>query len=721
MVFLLSVMIVFAFAGLVLFHGGVLQGIVMLVLAVGMLVWHLVLRKKVKLPAIVAAGIYIVCILGYLACGLFQSNDTSGVFVSDHQQQANTIEKLITAGETDEAREKLEKFTKDFGESDETVLMEAAIRLKSGENGSAVLSFLKRNIQNKGTLGYYLGIAECYHAGTGFDYDYRLLEKETLVEGAQKYPDDFLLNFRAGCLCAEKEKYGSAEYYLVQAFNLSGKDDPFTPYVLATVYGELGDEAYEYAFMTIAVQRGADELEGYGEDPIFDRYRENLALVKADTEKNGASSSSSEAIASYLRDTPVNSYRNTAERSGYYNNGNLPSKPSIPEVKITWKDIEKAWNDFIGVKNRLQTGDTSPEGNIAFGATTGGGVVNRADSVVTSVDNLYRGNDKYYNGETMQAGYRALQAENIVYNVFSPSSKTPGADVAIGYAHDKAIQAADDPETIKKINQFRETHRDIFDKSDRELRKISAHELRRQGYSDKEVNVYIYQGWDEFVKYIETKQDLENYQEKNYRYWKKMAAYARIHGFNPVPAKGITIEKPNIYLYPIEDTEITVTFAESDRVTVSEPEYSDGWTVKAQPDGTLTNLADGNSHGFLYYEAELYGDYYQYSEGFAIPKEGRDAVFREILTQYGLNETEIRDFTEYWTERLDPDKDYVAYPQFNDTVDAVMPIEITPEPDSILRLWFIFKEDVAQEYTAPEITTFEREGYSVVEWGGAVR
>ena len=721
-------MFIYALAGLVLFRGSVLQGIIMLVLAAGILAMQLIFRKK--LPTYVTIAVYAVAILGYLACGLFQGSEEKDMFLTDHRSRVASIEKLTAEGETEQAKEKLDKLIERYGESDETVFLEAGYRLKSGENGSAVLSYLKRNVQNKNLADYFLWIADCYHAGTGYDYDYYLLEKQTLVEGAQKYPDNFLLNFRAGCLCAEKKDYYNAEYYLLQAFILAGDDDAFTPCVLAKVYLELDREEYAYAMMSVADKRGAAKIEQCKNDPIYAWYTDNLELVKNAKKNEGSSSSGSGSLYSIggsagefdtVFDRGQNSLGSQALNSGFYNRGNTPSPSKIPEVKIGFDDFQKALSDIINTKNRLQAGDITPESNVGPGFLPGGGNVNRIDSTLTSLNNLANGGDAKYRGETNQALYRALQAENIVYNTINPSSKTPGVDQTVGYLHDKATQLADDPKTVENINRFYENNRSLFEQSDRDLRRAAALELLKQGYSDKEVEIYVYLGWDAFQKYIENKQYLADKQEKDYRFWKKMAAYARIHGFNPQPAKGIGIEKPNVYFYPEEKTEIRVTFGDDTLLTVSIPEYGDGWNVSAQPDGTLTNLSDGSTHGFLYYEAGLYGDYYQYNEGFAIPKEGREAVFREILTQYGLNDTEISDFTEYWTERLDPDTDYIAYPQLNDTVDAVMPVEITPTPDSILRLWFIFEEDVSQDYETPKITEFEREGYSVVEWGGAVR
>ena len=47
-------------------------------------------------------------------------------------------------------------------------------------------------------------------------------------------------------------------------------------------------------------------------------------------------------------------------------------------------------------------------------------------------------------------------------------------------------------------------------------------------------------------------------------------------------------EKPVIYLYPEEEMEVTVKLDFDGTLTSTYPAYEDGWTMTAQPDGTLT-------------------------------------------------------------------------------------------------------------------------------------
>lgn len=53
---------------------------------------------------------------------------------------------------------------------------------------------------------------------------------------------------------------------------------------------------------------------------------------------------------------------------------------------------------------------------------------------------------------------------------------------------------------------------------------------------------------------------------------------------------------------------------------------------------------------------------------------------KELLTSYGFNEKETKDFIEFWDNKLEKDKDYIMYPQYTGTVNKAMPIRINPVP-----------------------------------------
>lgn len=47
------------------------------------------------------------------------------------------------------------------------------------------------------------------------------------------------------------------------------------------------------------------------------------------------------------------------------------------------------------------------------------------------------------------------------------------------------------------------------------------------------------------------------------------------------------MEKPVLYLYPTENTNITVKFEHSEYLTTTYPKYNDGWSVNVDTNGNL--------------------------------------------------------------------------------------------------------------------------------------
>ena len=182
--------------------------------------------------------------------------------------------------------------------------------------------------------------------------------------------------------------------------------------------------------------------------------------------------------------------------------------------------------------------------------------------------------------------------------------------------------------------------------------------------------------------------------------------------------RGVEVKKPNIYLYPEAETQITVTFDRPELLTVSDPLYGDGWTVTAHPDGTLEDA--GGKYGFLFYESLADPSIFRLDEGFVVKAEQREQTYRRVLEAYGFNEQEILDFIEYWTDYLEPGVDYVMYPLLTEGVDAEMPVRFSVQPDNIFRLWFGFVRYEGGAVPEPEIVPMDRSGFEAVEWGGAV-
>ncbi len=169
---------------------------------------------------------------------------------------------------------------------------------------------------------------------------------------------------------------------------------------------------------------------------------------------------------------------------------------------------------------------------------------------------------------------------------------------------------------------------------------------------------------------------------------------------------------PNIYLYPESTTQvqIEISFPDVGEIILSEPEYNDGWDVSVTEDGIIDGQYD-----YLFYEAMLPQPNNQ-ERGWLIARSDLESKFRSILTDYGCVGREIDDFIEFWVPRLDYAPWFAVYPQ---DVETMMHLNITPQPDTMLRLHFCIR-GVNQEIPIIQPSTpekFIRDKFTVVEWG----
>lgn len=180
----------------------------------------------------------------------------------------------------------------------------------------------------------------------------------------------------------------------------------------------------------------------------------------------------------------------------------------------------------------------------------------------------------------------------------------------------------------------------------------------------------------------------------------------------------VTNEKPVIYLYPEQVQEVYVQLELDGEFTCTYPEYDNGWKVKAYPDGTLRDQDTGKEYNYLFWEGTS-GTEYDLSRGFVV--EGKDTAgfLEEKLAYLGLNEKERNEFIVYWLPRMEDNKYNLITFQGEDYTEHAK-LKISPEPDSILRVFMVYKPlDKAIDIPEQELEPFEREGFTVIEWGGA--
>lgn len=183
----------------------------------------------------------------------------------------------------------------------------------------------------------------------------------------------------------------------------------------------------------------------------------------------------------------------------------------------------------------------------------------------------------------------------------------------------------------------------------------------------------------------------------------------------------VTVSKPVIYLYPEEELDVDVKVdPAADEFYTTYPAYGgDGWHITAKPDGKIYNKADGEEYNYLFWETKDNNKTpIDMSKGFCVRGEDTERFLDKTLRRLGLNDNERHEFIVYWLPRMEHNSynliafQYENYSEYNK-------LEITPEPDSVLRVFMAYKPlEKPVEIPEQEIRRFERKGFCAVEWGG---
>lgn len=175
--------------------------------------------------------------------------------------------------------------------------------------------------------------------------------------------------------------------------------------------------------------------------------------------------------------------------------------------------------------------------------------------------------------------------------------------------------------------------------------------------------------------------------------------------------------KPVIYLYPEQETAVTVELDYDGTLTTTYPVYKGGWNVLAQPDGTLVDQETGREYYCLFWEGIPDWDY-DFSQGFCVAGTDTRAFLETALKDLGLTDQEANEFLIYWLPQLEGNAYSLLSFQHEAYTDHAR-LTITPEPDSILRVFLAWKAlEEPVEIEPQSLDAFQREGFTVVEWGG---
>ena len=180
--------------------------------------------------------------------------------------------------------------------------------------------------------------------------------------------------------------------------------------------------------------------------------------------------------------------------------------------------------------------------------------------------------------------------------------------------------------------------------------------------------------------------------------------------------------KPVIYLYPEAPSKIEVKLNYAGDLIADYPDYNyslKGWKVFAYPDGRIINEADNREYSYLFWEGKSINPVnYDLSSGFVVKGSETKIFLQNTLEQIGLTPKEYNEFIVFWYPKMKDNK-YNLIKFAEEEYIKTAPLIITPKPDSMLRVFMVYKPlDNLINIKPQEIVPFTRDGFTVVEWGG---
>lgn len=230
--------------------------------------------------------------------------------------------------------------------------------------------------------------------------------------------------------------------------------------------------------------------------------------------------------------------------------------------------------------------------------------------------------------------------------------------------------------------------------------------------TDQRVYFYL-KGWNELV--------IEDYEFKGGHHIKMDVYLVQERADNQMIKR-----KPIIYLYTDEPLAATVKIDPKGEFTFTYPTYQDQWQVEIDAQNQMT--VDGKSYPYLFWEAKSPSLNYTFTQnaidGILIESDKAVDFLEASLNDLGFNQTEKTDFITYWGPILQQDK--FAFIQFlidDNYQSQVAELQVEPKPDNVRRVFILCSslanDEIGVEVNPQSFSSFNREGFTIVEWGGS--
>jgi len=184
----------------------------------------------------------------------------------------------------------------------------------------------------------------------------------------------------------------------------------------------------------------------------------------------------------------------------------------------------------------------------------------------------------------------------------------------------------------------------------------------------------------------------------------------------------VMAEKPVIYVYPANTSSVNIKLNFKGTLGFTYPKYNNGWQFVAYPNGSI-HINDKKYH-YLFYDGkmDINTQNIKLNEGFIVNKNNLVEFFEEKLSKMGLNSKEINDYITYWSPLMSVNENNYVHFMFDKEYSQYSSLEISPKPDNVFRvfmIWHKLENFIGMKLNEQKIESFTRNGFTVVEWGGA--
>jgi|GEM_PF-2964494 len=180
------------------------------------------------------------------------------------------------------------------------------------------------------------------------------------------------------------------------------------------------------------------------------------------------------------------------------------------------------------------------------------------------------------------------------------------------------------------------------------------------------------------------------------------------------------VRKPAVYLYPEQESEVSLQIFNRGPITAAWPPLGPGntWKVRARPDGEITDDT-GRTYRYLFWEGETASELtFDRRVGFVLSGGKVQEFLAKSLKDLGLTNDEANDFIVFWYPILSQHK-FVYVHFLTEEYERRVGLKVTPNPDSKLRFFMLYQPLVKEiSIIEQKLPRFQRAGFVLVDWGG---